>query len=262
MAITLATNARNAVCDAIVDLVDVGTTDTAGDIEIATTGFASSLAVVPLVVPAYSSSASGVATLLSVPRSVAAVASGTAAVWRLRDRNNVQIMQGNVSLTADGSDITLASIAQNAGLNALNTLIGASGVIQITTAADTGFAAVLVTLPLNATAFAAASAGNMTMNVSPAPTANATAAGTAGLFRFCTSGLTEVFRGTVGVSASDINFSTGNVFGVGTPVTLSSYTHSMAATSAASVGVLVITSLTLTAGQNCDVTSSTFTQPA
>lgn len=68
----------------------------------------------------------------------------------------------------------------------------------------------LVTLPLQATAAAAASGGSATMNT---PTATAaTASGNATWFRVYTSGGAAVWDGSVGTSGADMNFSSTIAF--------------------------------------------------
>lgn len=259
MAVTITTASQNAACDAIVDLLDVSGP---GNIQIATTAFASILATITLANPAFGSASAGAAALLGTPlQDTSADNTGTAAVWRARTSGGTAILQGNTSLTADGSDITLDVSARNAAINAVTALIGASGKVQFTTAGDTTFASPLATLTLNATAFAAASGGSAAMNTSPAPTANAGSSGTATLFRFTTSGGTEVFRGSVGTSGQDINFDT-NIFASGVPVTLSSFSFSMAATLAASIGVMILNTLSIVSAGLVQITSGSFTQPA
>ena len=64
--VTIAVAARNAACDSIVDLIDVGSTDSTGDIEIATTGFSTTLAILNFTNPAFGNSSSGVATASAI----------------------------------------------------------------------------------------------------------------------------------------------------------------------------------------------------
>lgn len=257
MAITLQTAGRNLVCDAIVDLADAGAG--AATIQLATTAFGTILATITCSDPAYGAASTGQATLSGTPLTdSSADNTGTAAVWRLRDSNSVEVMQGPAA-TSGGGDITLSTNARNAACDALGNALN-SGDIQF--ASDSGFTSILATLPLNADAFAAASGGSAAMSTSPAPTANASAAGTAGFFRFRQSDTTELFRGTVGTSGADINFATGVVWGVGTPVTLTSYSITQAATIAASDGAMVVTSTSVTAGQSVSITSGSFNQPA
>jgi hypothetical protein len=256
--ITLTTAARNAAADAI-----VGQMGTAAVLTIATAAFASTLATIALSNPAYGASSGGVATMSGTPlQDTSADNTGTAAVWRIRTSGAQTVLSGTLATTATGADITLDDVARNAAVNAIVDLIdvGGAGDIQFTTSGDTTFASVLITIPTAATAFGSAASGAAAL-AGPISGA-ATAAGTAALFRFRNHAGTEVFRGTVGTAGEDINFSAGNVFGVGATITLTSYTFNMAATSAASVGLIVINNLSITAGEVVEITSGSFTQPA
>jgi hypothetical protein len=160
--------------------------------------------------------------------------------------------------TSGGGDINLSTNARNAAVDAIAALCN-GGDIQFAT--DSGFGTVLLTLTLSSPAFAAASSGSADVDVTPALTANASASGTATFFRFRTSGAAEVLRGTVSTSGADINFD-NNVWVSGQPITLNSFALSIAATSAASDGALVINNTSIVAGQNVEITSGSFTQPA
>ena len=104
----------------------------------------------------------------------------------------------------------LSASGRNAALNAaLDVLNGGSlRVYDGTQPADPDTAitsqVLLATLPLNATAFAAASAGSKTANSITSATAVAT--GTATWYRFVTSGGTAVFDGSVGTATSNLIF--------------------------------------------------------
>lgn len=256
MAITLITATRNVVCDAIVDLLDVSGP---GNIQVATTAFASILASITLANPAFGSASAGAAALLSTPlQDTSADNTGTAAVWRMRTSGGTAVLSGTTTTSATLADITIDVSAQNAGLNAINTALGSAGKVQFTTAGDTTFATPLVTCTFAAAAFATASGGAMVMNA--LPSANAGASGTATLFRFTTSGTTEVFRGSVGTSGQDVNFDT-NIFANGVPVTLSSFTLSLPTTDAASVGTMIFNTINIVSGGLVQIASGSFTQP-
>jgi hypothetical protein len=260
MAITFADITRTSVAAAICGLADAGAGP--ATIQIATSGaFSTILATFTLSDPAYTAGAAGVQNLDVTPAlSVVASNSGTATNWRLRDSAGNVVFSGLVAATADGSDLTLADIARNAALTAINTAIGASGDLQITTSGDTSFASPLITLALGNPAFGAASTGSMTMTGTPS--GNATAAGTAGLFRIRDSSDVEVLRGTVGTSGADMNFS-NNVFGIGSTITITSMQLQMAATSATSVGVIVFAGgVAFTNGETVELLSQSFSQPA
>jgi len=123
MALSLATSARNAMCDALVDLLDAG--PAAGTIQIRsgtrpanpnTTATGTLLATVTLIDPAFGSAASGVATL-SDPAAVTAAASGTATWFRALDSTGAAVFDGDVTATGGGGDLTLATTSITSGLS-------------------------------------------------------------------------------------------------------------------------------------------------
>lgn len=263
MAITLATAARNVACDAVVDLLDAGGP---GIMEIAnSSGFASGtniLATITLNATAFGSASSGSASLSGTPKQdTSADNTGTAALWRMRTSGGTAIISGQCNTTNDNTDITLDVSARNAALDAIDNLINTTGGgtanLLIGTA---GFVSTLVTIPLSNPAFATASSGSMA--ITGTPSANATVAGTAAVFRITDRAGTEVLNGTVGTSATDIVFS-NNVFGVGSTITVSTFSLSLPATSAASSAVLVFAGgLAFTAGETIEVSSCSYSQPA
>lgn len=259
MAITLATPARNAACDAITALLNVSGP---GNLQIATTGFASILATFTLSGTAFAAASVGVAAMNGAPlQDASADNTGTAAVFRYRASGGTAVITGAVKTADDGTDITLDVSAQNAALTAINTLIGTGGgtaVIEITTAADTTFAASpkLATLNLNGTnAFNTPSAGSMAINGSP--TATSAAAGTAGLFRILNKAGAQVLQGTVGTSGADMNF-VNNIFGVGSTITITGFTMSFPSGGTASSAVMVFGNLSFTSGETVELTTASF----
>ena len=116
MALTHTTTIRNGLADLVVDAIDAGTTDAAGSVLIATTGFASTLVNIPLAAPpAFGAAASGVATASGLPKEATATATGTAAVFRIEDRDNTEIFQGVVTATGGGGDMELSSLSVTSG---------------------------------------------------------------------------------------------------------------------------------------------------
>jgi hypothetical protein len=119
MAITLTASARNAACDAIVDLVDGGSSDstgdlvlmTAGDVEVATLAFSN---------PAFGASSAGVATANALSNDASATG-GTATKCKVVDRDNVTVWEGTVGITGSGEDVELAS-----------NIIGAGDIVAVT----------------------------------------------------------------------------------------------------------------------------------
>lgn len=122
MALTLPTASRNAMCNALVDLFDLGAG--AGTIEIrsgtrpATANDAATgtvLATVVLVDPAFGNAAVGVATLAD-PAPVTGTAAGTATWFRGLDSTGATVMDGSVTATGGGGDLTLATTTISVGL--------------------------------------------------------------------------------------------------------------------------------------------------
>lgn len=119
MPIVLTTATRNAACDAIVDLVDGGTT--AGTIEIksaaSTTSGTSEVATLTFSDPAFGAAATGVATANSITADSSATG-GTASDYTVFDSDGTAIWQGSVGTS--GADLNLSS-----------TSIGASDTVSI-----------------------------------------------------------------------------------------------------------------------------------
>lgn len=122
MALGLSTSARNAACDAIVDLLDAGAG--AGTIQIRsgtrpanpnTTATGTLLATVTLIDPAFGAASTGVATLTD-PASVTGVAAGTASWFRALDSNSNAVMDGDVTATGGGGDLQLNTTTISVGL--------------------------------------------------------------------------------------------------------------------------------------------------
>lgn len=112
----LSTAARNVACDAIVDLVDVGSTNAQGQIVIGTTAMGTVLATCPCNNPAFGVSSVGVATLDVAPavEDDSADATGTAAEFEIQDRNEAAVLSGDVSTS--GADLNLNSTSIQAGV--------------------------------------------------------------------------------------------------------------------------------------------------
>lgn len=117
MAITLSTAARNAMADALVDLVDGGSTDANGDLEIMTSGDVE-VATLELSNPAFGGAANGVATASAISDDTNATG-GTAALHRFKDRDNNEVWRGNVQTS--GGDLNLSTLT-----------IPAAGTVQVT----------------------------------------------------------------------------------------------------------------------------------
>lgn len=111
MTVILTTTARNAACDAVVDLIDVGTTDANGDLVIMTSADAQ-VALLAFSNPAFGSAVTGVATANAIANDTNATG-GTAAKFMFRNRNNVEVLRGDVGTS--GSDLNLSSLNIGAG---------------------------------------------------------------------------------------------------------------------------------------------------
>lgn len=123
MTIKISTAARNAACDAIVDLLDGGASF--GKIRIydgtqpAGPGTAISsqvlLAEFTLEDPAFGSASTGVATLDATPiLSTTGVAAGTATWFRALDSNNLAVLDGSAGTS--GVDLTLNTATISVGV--------------------------------------------------------------------------------------------------------------------------------------------------
>ena len=111
---------RNAALTAIIGAIDGGSA--AGKIQIRTgaspgannTASGTLLATVTLIDPSFGA-VSGASATLADPAAVTAAASGTAAHCRVLDSDNNVIMDGTVTATGGGGDLTLASTAISSG---------------------------------------------------------------------------------------------------------------------------------------------------
>lgn len=122
MTIALSTATQNAAADAVVDLVDVSGP---GSIEIRTTPRPATandavsgtlLATVVLVNPAFGAAATGTAALTDPP-AVTAAADGQAAWFRILDGAAATVMDGDVTATGGGGDLTLNTVTISTGLD-------------------------------------------------------------------------------------------------------------------------------------------------
>jgi hypothetical protein len=106
---TLETAARNAACDAIVDLIDAGSGagtlvfETSGDVEVATLTFSD---------PAFGSAATGTATASAITSDTDA-AGGTIAQASAYDSDSNKVIE--FTCGTSGADINLSSLSITAG---------------------------------------------------------------------------------------------------------------------------------------------------
>lgn len=120
MALTHITAVRNGLADYVVDLIDVGSTNAAGHVQISKTAGnyagANLLAEIALANPAFGAASSGTATALGVPvEDSSADNTGTALEFRVVDRNVAEVFKGTVTATGGGGDMELSSTAITAG---------------------------------------------------------------------------------------------------------------------------------------------------
>lgn len=122
MATRISVAARNAAADAVVDLLDGGSG--AGYIEIrtgsqpatpATAASGTLLATLPLSDPAFGAASTGVATASAVTSDTNADASGTAGWFRGYDSTGAAVIDGSITASGGGGDMTLSSVSIVAG---------------------------------------------------------------------------------------------------------------------------------------------------
>jgi hypothetical protein len=111
MTTTISTAARNAGCNAMVDLLDAGTTDANGDLVIQTSGDVE-VATLALSNPAFGNAATGVATAAAISDDTNATG-GTAANFILQDRDNTEVFRGGCGTS--GAELNLSSLTIGAG---------------------------------------------------------------------------------------------------------------------------------------------------
>ena len=116
MALTHVTAIRNSLADLVVDAIDAGSTDASGDLQIATsTAFSTILATLLFSATAFGAASSGTATANAITADTNAANTGSAAAFRIRDRNNAEVLRGTVTATSGGGDIELSSVGITAG---------------------------------------------------------------------------------------------------------------------------------------------------
>lgn len=108
------TLARDAIANAVVDLFDVGSTNSEGRLKIYTSGGITLLATILMANPAFSSSVNGIAAGASLPWSdTAAAGAGTAAEFIAVDRDENQVLNGDIALSGEEMSFPQLEIAVN-----------------------------------------------------------------------------------------------------------------------------------------------------
>ena len=113
MAVTHPTAVRNSIADGVVDQLDLGTTNAAGQLVLRTAASAE-VATLPFSNPAFGAAASGVATANAITDDTNATG-GTTDRATLEDRDETTIINCSVGATGSGEDIELSSTTITAG---------------------------------------------------------------------------------------------------------------------------------------------------
>ena len=108
---TLTTAARNAACNAIVDLVDAGAGagtlqfETSGDVEVATLTFSD---------PAFGAASDGVATASTITSDTSATG-GTIAQASFYDSASTKVLEATCGVSGGGAEIEMSSLSVTPG---------------------------------------------------------------------------------------------------------------------------------------------------
>jgi hypothetical protein len=131
MSITAQTPVRNAMCNGAVDLLDAGTTVTAGYIKVQTAGDVDLVQFNLDTPPAMGDAAAGASSANNLPKSGTGLAAGAAAKFRAFDRDNTELWEGTVTATGGGGDAeidnTSIAIGQTVNLTAFSMNVVATG---------------------------------------------------------------------------------------------------------------------------------------
>ena len=114
MALSHVTATRDAMANACVDRIDLGSADSAGDLEIMTSGDVE-VSIHLCANPAFGASSSGTATAAAIGDDTSA-AGGTAALFQFRDRDNGEVFRGTVTGIGGGGDIELDNVIVGVGV--------------------------------------------------------------------------------------------------------------------------------------------------
>jgi hypothetical protein len=128
---TITPAARDAACNAIVDLLDAGSPPGNMIITTVSGGTGTTLATITLANPAFGASSTGTATAGGVPLSdTSADATGTAAGFALRNAAGTAVISGSVDVAGNNPDIDIDNVSITAGqtinLTALTVTVPAS----------------------------------------------------------------------------------------------------------------------------------------
>ena len=105
---------RNAMGDAVVDLLDLGSANAEGRIKIFTTGGITLLATLLMANPAFDDTVSGIAPGLGLPwTDASAVGSGLASDFTMIDRDENVIMTGDVDIAGEEMNFPQVEVTVN-----------------------------------------------------------------------------------------------------------------------------------------------------
>lgn len=107
----IATSVRNAMCDAFVDQIDVGSGTAV--LRIYNAGFSTLLAELSFSSTAFGSASNGTATANSISDDTSANATGTASVFRVLNKDGTTVFEGTVGVS--GADINFNSVSITSG---------------------------------------------------------------------------------------------------------------------------------------------------
>lgn len=113
MALTHATVVRNTLADAIDTAVNAGTTNPNGQVVIMTSGDVE-VATLNMSNPAFGAAASGAITAAAISDDTSATG-GTAALFKVVDRDGTEVYRGTVTATGGGGDMELSTVTIGAG---------------------------------------------------------------------------------------------------------------------------------------------------
>lgn len=116
MSLTHVAAVRNSLATIVSTAVDNGSTNPNGQIQIATSSaFSTILSTLQFANPSFGSASAGVITANAIAPDTNAANTGTAANFRLQDRNGTEVLRGTVTATGGGGDIQLSSTSITAG---------------------------------------------------------------------------------------------------------------------------------------------------
>lgn len=111
MSVVYSNALKDARMTAVITAIDGG--PAAATLEVCTASYAAVLATITLADPSFSEAAQAI-TMLGVPRSATAAASGTAAAARIKDSTGAVIVNG-LTCGTSGTDIVLNNATINSG---------------------------------------------------------------------------------------------------------------------------------------------------